>query len=252
MQKGFNMPPVDGNAIVAANRKRQAQPGSYGMIRNSQTGQGIEVFGDKGIDANQSAFAPQPQPDFGIPADIGKPNFANAIYDQEEYEGGRDMVTDQALASNSGGSGQSTSMGQEPMSQDDLYEAQKEYMTNSGKLKGYLDKTGMSMDELLQDLDPEVTNDDVKLFMNSENITNADESMRAGMAADAIFDAGGFDAEKFYTTGELEQCGSECQERRQMNKAQAAEYEDAAIKRNEQPMEMSDKEFQKRYAMIGE
>jgi len=249
------MPPINGNKIVEEIRRERNLPGSYGMIRNSKTGEGIEFIGDAAPEGvQQSAFVPSqrgwipPQQTSPEPTDTA----VNDIYAQEQNANSGGGMMSQPSA---GSSGMAVDSGSEPMlpddmSMDEIYEAQKDYINDSSKFKSYLDKTGLSMDELLQNLDPEVSYDDVKLFMNPENISSTDDVIRAGIAQDAILDAGDFDAEKFFQTGELVPCEGGCQERRQMQKAQAREHDDKMAINDAQPMAMPDDEFEKRYAAM--
>ena len=238
------MPVIDGNAIIAENRKRNSQPGSYGLIRDSLTGEKLaEVFGNEAAEANASSFAPR---GMGRMMQRGAPSPDIIMQNRQAQD--QNMTAPQMLQSQAMPvQGESPIQGND-MSEDDLYEIQKEYMSNADKIKKYLSDTGMSMDEIMQDMNPDVSNDDVRLAMDPTNISNEDDAMRAGLALDALLDSGGFDAEKFYSEGILEQCGAQCQEDRQMGEAQAREYENDMIRNGDQPMIMDDAEFERRYA----
>lgn len=233
--------PIDGNVLIEQIRAEQAKPGSYGMIKNSETGEGIEITGKKGISQMQSAFTPTvSQANFGIPANIPtESKEAQKIYDQEEYEGGREMIMEQT------GMGPGDPYNYEPMEDEELQSRKQEYLMDAGNISNYMEKMGQNINDVYNGLDEEVSKADMDLFKDARNIKTEDDAIRLGELNDMWMDMNGIDAEKYYQEGVLEECGADCQERRQMNKAQSDEYEESMILEGDQPMAMSDEEYNK-------
>lgn len=246
--------PIDGNAIVDQNRARNAQPGGYGRIENNTTGEVVEAYSDP---MQVQTQAPTEEP-YAAPAEdemIQNPNYdeqveayeemirdgvpAESIQEPQEYYTPEEYQAIQEDISDIGLMGED--MGE--MTPEDKEGFVKEWMPRLRLLEGFFKENGQ--EERLAQLG--FGNIDEEL----DKISSYQQMDEMGLVADIILDELQFDPVPFYQEGILQECGAECQERQQMERAQAAEYEQSVAE--DEPYEpIGDQEYQDKLTMLQE
>lgn len=241
-----NKKPIDGNAIIKNIRDQRAiqdaNKSSFGSITNSKTGEGIKVTGTKGIPQNQSAFVQNKPQKYEIPTNLSTLPDDEAIYAEEEYHGGEGSYEPSYTPTQDERYSE--------MDEQELSANREEYLYDAGNFSNWMEDHGQNLEDVYNGFGKDVSKKDMDLFKDARNIKTESDAIRLGELNDMWLDMNGIDAEKYYQEGILEECGGACQERRQMGNAQAAEREESMIRDGDQPMAMSDEEFNKRYANL--
>jgi len=239
----FTRQPIDGNAVLRDfQQRRDSIPKGYGEFTRPKDGQTILSAFTPPKNSTQEDIAwgeeAMGQQDLTRTRDE---EIANEIYDQEEYDGGREMVTDEYMSPD-GGSGNTNSY-QNNEDPDADRTGVKEYedrrmdtMTKMGSISNFMEKTGMSMDDIFNDIDPNIPKEDIEMLLDGRNMKTDKDAYGADMAMEGILDAIGADHEIFFKSGEVVECGAECQERRAMHEIQG--------------QEISDDQFEKKYSGV--
>ena len=247
----FTRPPIDGNAVIRdiQNRKNSIAPGE-GRISDGRTGQIlVSSFGNEPGVAQQVQPEPSPYERGQMQDEAYDQMDQDMIYDQEEYDGGRDMVTQEAMTYD-GSAGEGAEDPSYDRSGDDDYEEQRmKIMTQMGAVSNFMEKSGLSMDDVFNNLNPNTPKEDIDMLFNGKNMKSDEDAYGASMALEDILDAIGADHERFFDTGEVVECGPECQERRALK---AAEMNKPPVNNDGTMMEMGDSEFNQKFAMLGE
>ena len=234
------MPPINGNKILQEIvDKRNSIPDNSGFVRNNMTGESYFIKGSDENGTQQSAFAPQ--------TPIAVKALHNIPPNQENYMGeSKDIYTGE---DNNGGVGYGkiTNMGGGTEHYEDSMEDKHEEiagaMNDAKIINDYFKSTGTSMDDYYNDIDPKIKDEWIKLAMNPDTIKNREGFENASVAIEGLLDALGVDHEKFYNDGVLEECGSECQERRQLQKMQGQKMSE----NDNSVLRMNDDDFNQKY-----
>ena len=235
------MAPINGNEVIRdIKRQKDSMPKGYGEITDPKTGRILASAFSPEQNATQENVAwgnqlmQQPEPTLSPEA--------KAIYAEEEYLGGE------------GSYGPSYTPTQDErysgMDEQELSANREEYLHDAGNISNWMSKYGQSLDDVYNGLGEDVTKKDMDLFKDARNIKTEEDAIRLGELNDMWMDMNEIDAQKYYQEGVLEECGGECQERRQMGNAQAADWDEDMIENNKQPLSIPDKEFEEKYAAL--
>ncbi len=210
MSKLFKDKPINGNSIVAEIQARRAMPGSSGRITDHQSGQ---VLAERGSSKKPKAM-PSPREEV-----VSQPVDEQEVVDQGfDSQGGNYMEDDGGYTD-------------PDFTADDAQEASRSFIQFNDDLGSFMKDRGIDSEEMYQSIAADMKNYDVEapspeLVASPELIRTGDDADKVGMFHDILLDKLGLDAEKYFTTGELEECGAECQERQQMMEAQAEDQQD--------------------------
>ena len=204
--KLFKRSNIDGNKVISGNQARNARPGSYGMIKNRNTGELAETRSDVMPEAYIPTSSPEPTPTEGVTeydkdlmiADQAYGEFAQA-YEQEVGEMPTRQVYEDYMQENPE---------DKPLEEA---EAIDDIVRSTTNLKDYITQQDISMEDIYNMM-PDGTDDRTfDLMMNPEKIDTEQEVEDVFMAIDMLADVMNIDTQKFFKTGEVEECGEECQ-----------------------------------------
>ena len=99
----------------------------------------------------------------------------------------------------------------------EIEEAQVEYAQTVGDLSNFMNEKGITFDDVLNQLPEETDDRTIQMLLDPQKIESYDDVVSVGMAVDTLADILNLDTDKFFTTGEIEECGEECQQRRSEN-----------------------------------
>lgn len=229
---------IDGNEVIRQMKQEKAQYNGqgYGSVIDNATGKILaEVNGEPGVHQPPSAFIQNQPVNYGIPKDLPAVPDDEAIYKREEYEGG-------------GGSYGPTFSPQE-LSQDENYsdlnseeleEARTEHLYDAGNISNYMEKMGMSSEDVFNMMPEEFSKKDLDMFFDARKVNNQSDSMKIDDITSMFLDKNNLDHKIFYETGKMVECGGECLDRQEGYRNQAQEYEDSMLKDGDFPMSWSD------------
>ena len=240
------MAPINGNEVIRdIKRQRDSMPKGYGEITDPKTGRILaSAFSEPDNNATQPGngwgmqeVQQQIQPQ--------KPSEAEMIYNNERIEAG----DQEAIAANyGGGSPQGYINGEadmEYMSPEEVKATRTDYLNTMGKFSNFAEEKNIDMNEMFSQLSEEYTKEDIAMLKDSRKIENYNDAVKVGMMTDELADLFNIDTEKFFgPNGTVEECGSDCQERRDLMQHQADDYEGEHI------MNQPDEEFPDKYAAL--
>ena len=209
---------VDGNAVVKANRARNAQPGSFGSIRNNTTGETVTTESNQKPQSYQiptskeTTTASTPNTDNTAEMnDMMEQDQEYAEYAQAyEYETGRIPTYEEYQEYKEEYTAQDGSA--RPLKEAD--QTKQQITDTVGKLTDYIKQNDIKIDDIYNMMPEETDARTFDLMLNPGEIETEEEAEDVYMAIDMMADAMGIDTQKFFSTGEVAECGEECQEYR--------------------------------------
>jgi len=229
------MPPINGNAIIAQNRRqRAATPQGYGEFTDSNSGKVLA-----------SAFS---EPTSSLPPRMPQPKPQQPSRQQMQSDAYDDIERDAIYASEESGGSSIVGLNKygapvdkdgntpmEHMSPNEVEDSRREYAESLGRYSNFAEENNIDMNEMFNRFSEEYSEEDIAMFKDARKINNFNDAVKVGMMNDEMADIMNLDTDKYFgEEGIMELCGEECQEKRKNNSQREI-------------MSMNDDEFEKNF-----
>jgi len=240
MASAFAKKPIDGNEIL---RQISAEKnGQGGTITDHQTGRVLASSnGAPGV-----AIRKQVIPEGYTPEDWNSTlerDAATGPDPEQSYSNAGatvDGMTYSEAESDYGDNSMSPNMAFE--------EGMTDTLNNMDGVSKFMKKAGLSYEDIYNDIPSSVDDKTIAMIIDPSKIKTEEDMDLVKDGMEGVYDALRIDHKKWIEEGIMEECGAECQERRQLMDVQAQEISE----QYKNPLSMGDEEFLARNGMLGE